>query len=69
MAEITDERGRKLEWYKFVVKRYLHDIKESIANSKNDMERKFYECRYSCQLNDFAKALHVRPNLLEQYIK
>ena len=26
MADITDKKGKKLEWYKYVVKRYLRDI-------------------------------------------
>ena len=69
MAEITDKKGRKLDWYKFVVKRYLHDLKVSIANSKNDMERSYYKDKYDCQLDVFAEALHVRPKVLEQYIK
>lgn len=69
MVEITDKKGRKLAWYKFVVKRYLHDLKVSIANSKNDMERSYYKGQYACQLDAFAEALHVRPKVLEQYIK
>jgi len=40
-----------------------------LANSKNQMERSYYETRYACQLDAFAKALNVRPKLLEKYIK
>ena len=69
MADITDEKGKKLEWYKYVVKRYLRDILQDLANSKNPMERSYYETRYACQLDEFAKALNVRPKLLEKYIK
>ena len=69
MAEITDKKGRKLEWYKNVVKRYLRDILQDLANSKNQMERSYYETRYACQLDEFAKALNVRPKLLDKYIK
>ena len=36
---------------------------------KNQMERSYYETRYACQLDAFAKALNVRPKLLEKYIK
>ena len=66
---IDDNKSRKLRWYKFVVKRYLRDILQDLANSKNQMERSYYETRYACQLDDFAKALNVRPELLEKYIK
>lgn len=69
MADITDKKGKKLEWYKYVVKRYLRDILQDLANSKNQMERSYYETRYACQLDSFAKALNVRPKLLEKYIK
>ena len=31
MAEITDKKDRKLEWYKYVVKRYLRDILQDMA--------------------------------------
>jgi hypothetical protein len=68
MADITDKKGKKLEWYKYVVKRYLRDILQDLANSKNQMERSYYETRYACQLDAFAKALNVRPKLLEKYI-
>ena len=71
MADITDEKGKKLEWYKYVVKRYLRDILQDLANSKNQMERSYYETRYACQLDAFAKAvklsLHVsRTSVLSQ---
>ena len=69
MADITDKKGKKLEWYKYVVKRYLRDILQDLANSKNQMERSYYETRYACQLDAFAKALNVRPKWLEKYIK
>ena len=69
MADITDKKGKKLEWYKYVVKRYLRDILQDLANSKNQMEHSYYETRYACQLDAFAKALNVRPKLLEKYIK
>ena len=32
MADITDKKGKKLEWYKYVVKRYLRDILQDLAN-------------------------------------
>ena len=69
MADITDKKGKKLEWYKYVVKKYLRDILQDLANSKTQMERSYYETRYACQLDAFAKALNVRPKLLEKYIK
>lgn len=69
MAEIADKKSRKLYWYKYVVKRYLRDILQDMANSKNQMERSYYETHYACQLDAFAKALNVRPKLLEKYIK
>lgn len=69
MEQVTDERGRKIRWYKNVVKRYLRDILQDLANSKNQMERCYYEEHYACQLDVFAKALNVRPKLLEKYIK
>lgn len=62
MADITDKKGKKLEWYKYVVKRYLRDILQDLANSKNQMGRSYYETRYACQLDAFAKALNVRLN-------
>ena len=62
MADITDKKGKKLEWYKYVVKRYLRDILQDLANSKNQMERSYYETRYACQLDAFAKALNYVLN-------
>ena len=63
MADITDKKGKKLEWYKYVVKRYLRDILQDLANSKNQMECSYYETRYACQLDEFAKALTVLHQL------
>ena len=62
------ERNRKLHWYKFVVKRYLRDLKASIDESKNDMERSYYISMYKGYLRDFAKAMGVAPKCLEKYI-
>ncbi|MDR2005332.1 MAG: hypothetical protein LBQ74_20100 [Prevotella sp.] len=68
---IQDEswnKKRKLHYYKDIVKRHLLEIKDMIDQSKSDMEKNYYQNRYSVQLRDFARALNVREELLDKVI-
>lgn len=62
------DRKRRCYYYKNIVKRHLNDIKESIKSSKNDMERNFYQGRYTVQLSIYAEALGIQERFLERYL-
>ena len=62
------DRDKKLYWYK-LLKHNLYNIKKAIATSKKGMEHNYYKYRYTCQLEDYAKALGVKSKQLEKYIK
>lgn len=58
----------KLNWYKYVVKRYLCDLLECMEKSTTEIERRYYLDRYDVSLSIFAGELGVRPSILSRYI-
>lgn len=63
------DRNKKHHYYKYIVKRHLNDIRTHVAQSKNKMERDYYNTRYAVQLNVYAEALGVQEKYLEKFIQ
>lgn len=67
----TVERGIEPyhnSYFQRIVKPCLLDLRKRKDNAKTDMERGYYEDRYAAQAKDFAEALHISAEALDELI-
>ena len=55
-------------YFQRIVKPCLLDLRKRKDNAKTDMERGYYEDRYVAQAKDFAEALHISAEALDELI-
>lgn len=55
-------------YFQHIVKPCLLDLRNRKDDAKTDMERGYYEDRYAAQAKDFAKALHISAEVLDELI-
>ena len=60
---------RVTDYYQNVVKRDLYKINAAIDNASNDMERRYYEDKYSYKLKIYAEALDITITELQIQIQ
>ena len=56
-------------YFQRIVKPCLLDLRKRKDNAKTDMERGYYEDRYVAQAKDFAEALHISAEALDELIR
>ena len=66
--DVSSKVDTSSRYFQNIVKRHLEEIKDEIKNSKKDSGKRYYQTRYDVQLKDFAKALKITPEELEQLI-
>lgn len=66
----TVERGNVAPdgYFQRIVKPCLLDLRKRKDDAKTDMERGYYEDRYAAQAKDFAQALHISAEVLDELI-
>lgn len=55
-------------YFQRIVKPCLLDLRKRKDDAKTDMERGYYEDRYAAQAKDFAQALHISAEVLDELI-
>jgi len=55
-------------YFQHIVKPCLLDLRNRKDDAKTDMERGYYEDRYAAQAKDFAEALHISAEALDELI-
>lgn len=55
-------------YFQRIVKPCLLDLRKRKDDAKTDMERGYYEDRYAAQAKDFAQALHISAEALDELI-
>lgn len=55
-------------YFQHIVKPCLLDLCNRKDDAKTDMERGYYEDRYAAQAKDFAEALHISAEALDELI-
>lgn len=55
-------------YFQRIVKPCLLDLRKRKDDAKTDMERGYYEDRYAAQAKDFAEALHISAEVLDELI-
>ena len=56
------------DYFQRVVKPCLLDLRIRKDDARTDMERGYYEDRYAAQAKDFADALHISAEALDELI-
>lgn len=55
-------------YFQRIVKPCLLDLRKRKDDAKTDIERGYYEDRYAAQAKDFAQALHISAEVLDELI-
>nr|DAJ17542.1 MAG TPA: hypothetical protein [Siphoviridae sp. cta6m1] len=68
MNDIENINVAPNSYFQRIVKPCLLDLRKRKDDAKTDMERGYYEDRYAAQAKDFAEALHISADALDELI-